>query len=204
MNDILLVGEDSLCCELGAKILRTVLPGWTLSGPPINKRGITRLLPALSRYANCARHVRPVLCIADTDHECPVDMKNKWFPEDGPPSLLLRLAVSEAESWVLADRRAVADFFDVPLGSIPGEPECLEDAKLEILRIISKTRRRSLRAEMLGNSKQLRPGAGYNVHLSRLIAEKWELERAVEGADSLRRAVAAISALQPRDAIWTT
>lgn len=195
MKDILLVGEDALCCELGAKIVKTVLPAWTVSGRPINKKGITRLLPELPRYAECALHVRPVLCIADTDHKCPVHLKAQWLPADGPRNLLLRFAVSEAESWVLADRQAVSEFFDVPLKLVPTNPEQVEDAKMEILKIASRSRRQDLRAEMLSGGKQPSPGSGYNVHLCRLVAEVWEVRRAAQSAASLMRALQRIESL---------
>lgn len=194
MSDILLVGEDQLCCELAVKLVRNVLPDWSI-GTPINKKGITRLLPDLKRYAECARHVRPVLCVADTDHQCAVLLRQQWLPDDAPNSFLLRLAVSEAESWVLADREGVADFFEVPLRMIPEGAEELADAKQAVLRIASRSRRPGVRAEMLAPGIVLRPGTGYNVHLAHFVAQSWELERASPRANSLERAVANLRTL---------
>lgn len=190
MSEILLVGEDQLCCGLAVKLVRRVLPDWSIAGAPINKRGITRQLPELHRYAECARYVRPVLCVADTDHRCAVELRQQWLPEDPPDNFLFRLAVSEAESWVLADREGVAAFFDVPLKVIPRAPEQLHDAKQEVLRIAARSSRHEVRAEMLAPGRLLKPGAGYNVHLARLVAENWEVDRASAHSDSLERAIA--------------
>lgn len=195
MKDILLVGEDVLCCALGKKIIEAALPDWSISGLPIDKKGITRLLPELPRYAECARHVRPVLCIADTDNKCPVEIRKQWLPPEAPQELLFRLAVSEAESWILADRHAVAQFFDVPLGVVPKAPESIKDPKSEMLKIAGRSRKKSIRSEMLTAGQQVRPGPGYNVHLGALIAQAWDVVRAQENCPSLRRAVINVQSL---------
>lgn len=195
MTALTLVGEDALCCELGKKLVSVALPKWTISGHPVDKRGITRLLPELHRYAQCARRVRPVLCIADTDHKCAVEMRDKWLPNDAPPKLLLRLAVPEAESWVLADKEAVAEFFEVPLNSIPRQPEQIVDPTSEVLAIANRSRKRHLRVEMLGNGNRLRAGPGYNQHLTRLVAQTWDVARAERNSRSLARAVVSIRSL---------
>lgn len=193
-----MVGEDALCCALGAKIVQAILPSWTLSGRPINRKGITKLVPELRRYAECARNVNPVICLADTDGKCPVDLKNQWFPSNGSDNFLLRLAVTEAESWVLADREAVAEFFEVRLGSLPPSPEQILDPKMEVLRIARRSRRPHLRSEMLGDSRNLRPGSGYNTHLNTLVAESWDANRAAQASDSLRRAIDEIALLDAK------
>jgi len=154
------------------------------------------LLPDLNRYAECARNVRTVLCIADTDHQCALELRQKWLPEDAPDNFLFRLAVSEAESWILADRQAMADFFEVPLRNIPNDPEELNDAKHEVLRIAARSRRPGIRAEMLAPGSVLRQGTGYNIHLAHFVAEAWGVERAAASAQSLGRAIAHLRSLE--------
>ena len=66
MKRILVVGEDALCCALGEKLVAAALPGWSLAGPAIDTKGVTKLIPALPRYSEQAQFVQPVLCIADT------------------------------------------------------------------------------------------------------------------------------------------
>jgi hypothetical protein len=46
---------------------------------------------------------------------------------------MVRVAVREVESWVLADRRRIANFLSAPLNSIPMDPEQLDDPKMALL-----------------------------------------------------------------------
>ena len=194
MKKLLVVGEDALCCALGIQIIRAAMPGWSASGEPINTGGITKLLPSLPRYANVAQHVWPVLCVADTDSQCPVALRRAWLPAHAPDSLLFRFAVPEAESWVLADREAVANFFRVPLGRISKAPEALADAKVEVLRLARMSKVRRLREEVVSASSPVKRGVGYNAHLCALVRDSWDASRAAERAPSLNRAIARLSA----------
>jgi hypothetical protein len=84
---------------------------------------VTKLVKALPRYIEQSRHVQPVLCVADTDGRCAVTLLGQWLPRTVPEHFVLRLAVSEVESWILADRSALADHFEIPsarTGSRPG------------------------------------------------------------------------------------
>lgn len=194
MKQLRVVGEDELCCSLGARIIETAMPGWKVHGAPINTGGVTKLLPSLSRFAEQARHVRPVLCIADTDGQCPVDMLAEHRPRNSPSSLFIRLAVPEAECWVLADRVAVSSYFQISAQAIPNDPERLADAKLELLTLARKSKIRRLRDEVVTASNPLKQGPGYNLHMSALIATAWSADRARSNSSSLQRTISRLSA----------
>ena len=110
MKRILVVGEDALSVALGERLVAAGLPGWEMPSPAINTGGVTKLVKALPRSIEQSRHVQPVLCVADTDGRCAVTLLGEWLPRTVPGHFMLRLAVSEAESWILADRSALADF----------------------------------------------------------------------------------------------
>src|SRR5690606_24924027 len=105
------IGEDGLCCSLGERLVLDVMH-WNLPIPPTDTRGVTKLVSQLDRYLGLARRSH-VLCVADSDGKCAVDLLNKWLPSAPPPRFNLRLAVSEAESWLMADRTSFAKFFEV-------------------------------------------------------------------------------------------
>lgn len=195
MPRLLVIGEDLLCCALGERIVERCLPGWTLASPPINTGGITKLRVALPRYAMQARHVQPVFCLADTDGECVVDWLQAWCPFPIPASLVLRLAVHEAESWVLADRTEFSRRMGVPAGKIPQQVDALNDPKSTVLKLIGRSRSRLLRTEMVSASDPMKRGAGYNLHLCRFVRHHWDPETAREGSPSLDRAIRRLQTL---------
>lgn len=186
---MLVVGEDDLCCALGQQLLAQVLPEWTLSRAPINTRGVTKLRPEIPRYMEQSRHIQPVLCIADTDNACPVEWLEKWVPNGCPREFFLRLAVPESESWVLADRHGVSDFFKLSVAQTHADPEQLPDPKREVLRLAKRSKVRQIREEMVSMLDSNKQGTGYNVHLGTFVRQTWNARRAAERSSSLRRAI---------------
>ena len=195
MSRLLVVGEDMLCCALAESIVACTLPTWKLSLPPINKGGVTKLRSALSRYAVQARHVQPVFCLADTDGQCAVEWLQRWRPSRMPASLILRLAVNEAESWVLADRSGFARCMGVPNGKIPAGVDQLVDPKALVLQLVGKSKSRRIRTEMVSASDPMKQGTGYNLHLCQFVRSHWDAERARELSPSLDRAMRSLQAL---------
>jgi len=195
MSQILVIGEDKLCCTLGERLVAAALPTWKLAAPPIDTGGITKLVPNLPRYIQQATHVQPVLCIADTDNKCAKKLLSAWRPSHTPNSFLLRLAVTEAESWVLADRRGFADIFRVAMNKLPANLDDEQDPKRLILSLIANSKKRLFRDDMISQSDRSKPGAGYNFHLSTFVRSHWDIQRATEHSPSLRRALAACLSL---------
>lgn len=188
MSRILIVGEDALCCALGERLVAVCLPHWTLAQPPIDTKGVTKLQPALPRYLGLAQDLHPVLCIADTDGQCAVDLLTKWLPR-GHQRFALRLAITEAESWVLADRQGFSEALEVPLNKLPQRPDEESDPKRLILNLVKKSKARLFRNEMVSSADPSKPGTGYNLHLVAFVRGKWNARRAAQHSPSLARAV---------------
>ena len=195
MTSIVVVGEDALCCSLGESLVAQCLPGWTLPLAPIDTRGVTKLRANLFRYHGQLVHLYPVLCVADTDRACAVEMRAKWLPDGIHQSFLLRLAVCEADSWVLADRAGFAKAFGVSMAAVPRKPEALADAKREVLRLAVRSSRRVIRDEVPAVGEATRPGSGYNQHLCAFVRETWNAANAAQHAPSLARAIKALKRL---------
>jgi len=188
VRKVLIVGEDRLCCTLGSRLVKECLPDWEAASDPIDAGGITGLLKALRRYAAQARNVQPVLCIADTDRRCTRDILQKHLPKEAPPGFLWRLAVPEAESWVLADRAMFAEYFRVPKDKIPTVTDNIFDPKRLILNLVQRSKERRFRNEMVSERDPSKPGTGYNLHLSQFVAQAWRVEEARLTSESLQRA----------------
>lgn len=189
MNRVLVVGEDALCCVFGERLVAASMPGWSLAAAPIDKRGITQLVPDLPRFINQARHVQPVLCVADTDGRCAVQLRQDWLPAHLPQGFHLRLAVTEAESWVLADRQNFARHFDVPLNKVPQRTDTIDDPKRLVLSLLSRSRVGRFREEMVSLRQTHRPGPGYNLHLCDFVRNHWDHRLARSSSDSVDRAL---------------
>ena len=195
MSRILVVGEDPLCAALGERLIASALPSWQLAGPSIPSRSFSDLVPKLSRYAGLARDLHPVLCIADSDRKCPVELVRDHRPMWAPDRFVFRLVVSEAESWVLADRECFAAAFEVPLARVPRNVDGLSDVKEQLLSLVRASRVRRYREEIVSESSCPRPGHGYNLHLCAFVREQWSAQRARHASPSLDRAVSRLQAL---------
>jgi len=195
MKRILVVGEDALCCALGERLVGSGLPDWQLAQTSIDTRGVTKLKAALPRYLTQARHVQPVLCIADTDGQCPKQLLADWLSHPVHPSLLLRLAVTEAESWLLADRAGLATAFGIPVNKLPHSPDEVPDPKRLILHLAQRSKRRHIRDEVVSRTDSSRPGSGYNLHLATFVRQQWNIDNAIAHSPSLARAFKRLAGL---------
>lgn len=195
MSQVLVVGEDALCCAIGERLVAAMLPDWSLARASVNTRGITRLVPRLPDFIQQARHVQPVICIADTDRRCPVELISDWMKEDGDERFILRLAVKEAESWLLADPESFASFLKVPLAKLPRRPDEVTDPKRIVLHLAARSRSRDIRAEVVSPIDGTKQGSGYNVHLCHYVNAIWRVTEARTRSPSLNRAVSRVALL---------
>lgn len=196
MDQMYVIGEDAVSCALGACLVTKVL-GMRLAQPAIDTGGVTKLQSNLHRYFGLA-NLAPVLCIADTDGGCAVQLLQRWLPAKPPSGFFLRLAIPEAESWLLADREGMSIFFGVAQAKVPPRPDALIDPKREVLKIALRSKRRIFRQEMVSPSDQTKQGAGYNLHLCDFVARHWDPERSLPNSPSLARAVQRLEHLRQR------
>jgi hypothetical protein len=192
MRQMYVIGEDALCCALGERLVTDVL-GWSLAQPAVDTKGVSNLAKGLPRYRNLAR-LHPVLCVADSDGRCPVELLARWMPS-ATRDFLLRLAVSESESWLLADHEALSDYFGVPLNKLPARPDDSMDAKRQLLTLASKARQRVIRQEVVSAFDPSKPGSGYKLHMGHFARQRWSPKRAAERSPSLRRAISSLERL---------
>jgi len=152
------------------------------------KRGKEGLDAKLQAYAAAARF-SPWLVLRDLDHDadCAPTLANDLLPIR-PPTLLLRIPVRSAESWLLADRESIASYLSVPVGTVPGNPESLENPKRSLVDLARRSRRRAIRDDMVpapGTSPPV--GRGYTGRLIEFTSQRWLPQRAALRSDSLAR-----------------
>src|SRR6266446_4484885 len=101
--------EDALTESLTLKILQTI-PTQYATQTIYNRGGNGYLRQTINGFNNAAKGT-PFLVGTDLDeYECPPALIDDWLTHARHHNLLVRVAVRDAEAWVLADRHRFADF----------------------------------------------------------------------------------------------
>lgn len=136
---------------------------------------------------NDASKFTPYLVLTDSDaYDCPKTILDEWINFDVNPNFIFRIAVREAEAWLMADRENFAQFLGVSRALIPPDPERISKPKETLLNLVLRSKRKRIREEMLHLGKAVR-GAGYNNVLSEFILNSWDEKKASESSESLAR-----------------
>jgi hypothetical protein len=152
------------------------------------KDGKAHLRQRLSGFNQAARHA-PWVVVVDLDHsaDCAPPFCQDWLPHPSP-YMCFRVAVREIEAWLLADHERLARFLSVARVRIPGDPESLDDPKLELVNAARHSRRRDIREDMVPRPNSGRDvGPAYTSRLIEFVETEWRPELAAQRADSLRR-----------------
>jgi hypothetical protein len=96
-----------------------------LSG--VGKQSLDSRLQGLNKGA---QYRGPILVLRDLDKDAPCapELVSSLVPQKSP-RMLLRICVASAESWLLADRDAYAEFCGCRVAHIPGNPEGVSNLK---------------------------------------------------------------------------
>lgn len=162
------------------------------------KGGKTQLDRQIPAYGYAAR-ISPWLVLRDLDHDapCPGELVRRLAPTK-PPELLLRIPVRSVETWLLADRRALAQFLAVRIADIPNDPESLPRPKRTIVDIAARSRRRSIRDDLAPDpSLSTEIGPRYSSRLAEFVRDRWDPHRASASSPSLVRCLNALQAIPP-------
>lgn len=188
---------EGLIDEAVAK--RLIVEAGAVPGPVYGKNGKATLRNRITGYNNAAVHA-PWLVLVDLDHDadCAPDLRREWLP-DPASRLCFRIAVREVEAWLFADRDRLARFLSLPLGSLPANPEAIENPKEEMVRLASMSKSRVIRQDMVPQPGSGRPvGPAYTSRLIEFVAASknpWRPDVAQAHSDSLRRAIACLKSL---------
>jgi hypothetical protein len=169
-----------------------------MPGVCYGKRGRAHLEQNLPRF-NRASAYQPFIVLADLDRDdCPPSLVRRWLPQGTHPNMILRIAVREVESWLLADRESFAGFLGVSVAKVPTQPDNETDPKLYIVSLARRSRYKKLRegvAPFSGSTSRV--GKNYVGQLTRFILSQWSAERARHHSPSLNRALDALQHFSP-------
>jgi hypothetical protein len=148
---------------------------------------------------NQASVVNPHFMLTDLDnYECPVVLINDWIDFELKDNFILRIAVREVESWILADREGLSRFFNVSLVKFPINPDLEPDPKNTLIRLAKRSNRRNLREDIVPINVNASIGPNYNGCLTEFVFSKWNIHNAILHSESLRRAYEKIRDFIPK------
>jgi hypothetical protein len=107
-----------------------------------------------------------------------------------PKSFLCRFAVSELESWLLADREGLAKYLGVSVSRVPSQPEKEVFPKRVLVNLAGTSRKTRIRngiASPPGHRADV--GPDYMSLLQEFIVNYWNIDAAIRHAPSLERCV---------------
>ena len=192
-HEAILYAEDELGICLLSRLVSEFAPKLSITIAQ-QKRGVHGLnaeIPRACRTANCGYSV---FFLADLDR---VACATKYFAQlkanCDSPYFIYRLAKREAEAWLLADRRGLAEALRVLVKHIPAKPEEIQDPKEVLLAIVRKSKSRQIKEAVLPEKNSgYKTGRGYNIVLKDFIASQWNVSAARLVSPSLDRAILAI------------
>jgi hypothetical protein len=189
--------EDPLTESLFAKILSTI-PTLYATRTIYNRGGYGYLRQNINGFNNAAKGI-PFLIGTDLDrYECPAALIQEWLVRPKHDNLLIRVAVREAEAWILADKENLARFLGIRPSLVPDDVEEIPDPKGELIELARRARRRELREDICPPAHSTRKvGPNYNARLAVFVLQQWDPNAARERAESLGRAIDRLVAFRP-------
>jgi len=183
---VVLATEDALSEAIGMLLL-SELSSPVVPNLRLRKQGFGYLRSNMSKWRALAQS-QVVLLLTDLDDKtCPMSLKTDWTGSVPLPSnLMLRIAVREVESWVLADHDALRELIGNK-GAFPHHPDTLAEPKQYLLNLARRAPRNIREDLIVERGAAASQGLGYNNVLVDWIQSKWNPERAASRSPSLRR-----------------
>jgi len=189
--------EDALIESLLLRILATI-PVQYATRTIYNRGGYGYLKRTINGFNKAAKGI-PFLVATDLDrYECPPALINEWLINPKHDNLLIRVAVREAEAWVLADREGFARFLGISVARIPVDVEAQPDPKETLIQLAGVSRKKFMRDDLCPRRNSTsKIGPNYNVRLGSFISKDWDLGAARLNSRSLDRTINRLVAFQP-------
>lgn len=190
-----LVIEDDLSLDVANRIVRETENPFYIDRvfPDISRqkasRGSGYVFKRINGFNRAAQFTK-YLILTDLDqNECAPALISTLLKKEKHPNLSLRIAVREVESWLIADRINLADYFGISQDIVEPEPETLLDPKNHIFTLAKRSRKRDIKTGIPPEDSTARIGAMYNPLLRDFVQTSWDFRAAMKNSDSLRRFV---------------
>ena len=142
---------------------------------------------AAARYNEAGRHTA-VIGLADLEQaQCASSLLAGKLPHKSA-GFHLRLAVRMLESWLLADRQAMARFLKVPISTLPMNPDGEVHAKRVLVDIARKSTSKNIRDALVPDDSGGIVGSDYAATMCTFIEQYWRVSDARKISPSLEKA----------------
>jgi hypothetical protein len=167
-------------------------------GTSFGRSGVNYLRQKVQGFNVRAQNGVPILLMVDfmdTGETCPPSVPRAWLPNRSP-NLLFRVVVREVESWLLADREAMADWLGISVAHLPIQPEAVSDPKQSLVNLARRSRRKHIYTA-LAPAKGISASVGpdYVGKLSEFVHGVWRPDIARTAAPSLDSCLKRLCAL---------
>lgn len=191
--------EDELLETLATRVLSEINRNYA-TATIYNRGGFGYLKKNIRAFNSAARAGTPFLVMTDLDsHLCPSELIRSWLPtEEQNPNLLIRVAVREAEAWLLADNHKLPPHIGVSTALFPEDAESLQDPKRKLIELIANSKRVSLKKRLCpkpGSTAKI--GPEYNSFFASFVLYDWDFSRALARSRSLKRTVERLRSFTP-------
>ncbi len=191
-------GEDFVTKQIAKRLVRFCLPETEPEFEDLTFRVHgTRALESLGTMLNFAKKY-PVVGVFDSDDNCIIDLLNRYLQKErNVDYAAINFAVDEAESWLLADRTGMAEYFGIPIDMIPSKHRVDKEISDHIpyktsLYILTEIAPLSKSVSIRNALSFERPGkkpSTYNSIWGKYIDEIWNIDEACVNSDSLTGAI---------------
>lgn len=158
-----------------------------------NERGNSQLKLKIKAFNHAAKAI-PHLVLTDLDRvPCPLELIKTWLPQGTASNMIFRVAVREAEAWILAHREAISTFLGVPINKFPLDADGIDDPKLLLINLARKSKKKAIKSGIppkVGSTATI--GSEYNTMLTEWINDRWEPRTAAKHSNSLNRMLIAL------------
>ncbi len=197
LNSVILAVEDRLSDAVSTKILESFSIEIVLR---IGFKGNSYLKQKAFDLNQTARGPYDVFMLTDLDspQNCPPQLVQSWIRAPLNSGFFLRVAVMEIESWIMADRSALAEFLSIPVNRIPSNTDNIPNPKERLVSLARRSNKRRLRDQLVPapGATTARVGPEYNSRFSEFVQTHWDLERAAVASPSLKRTLDRIRSAQ--------
>ncbi len=163
-------------------------------------RGKNYLRENVARFNHAAAHV-PFIILADLDNEDSAPgLINRWLPQGRRSNLVLRIAIREVESGLLADRKRFAEFLGVVGIKPPLKPDDCDDPKSLLVNLVRRSNQRDIREDLVpAPDSTSKVGRNYVGQLTGFVTTKWRVDDETRLCSrSLDRAMRALERFSPK------